>query len=241
MLKTIDLCKRFGAVVAARNVSIDIGAGEIVGIIGTNGAGKTTFVNMITGYVHPSSGQIWLDNKEVTGLRPRDIARLGVGRSFQVAQLFSGMSAFENLLLAAGVGCESVVGQFRNSDRIAACTRMFDELGLSSYRDQKIAAMPQGARKLLDIAMALAAAPKLLVLDEPTSGVSSRQKIEIMDRVVRAVTGETMAVLLIEHDMDIIERYADRVVAFAQGEVICEGRPDKVLNDPGVREKVLGE
>ena len=240
MLKTIGLSKHFGALVAANNVSMEIGAGEIVGIIGTNGAGKTTFVNMITGYLRPSSGHIWLGDEEITGLRPMDIARRGVGRSFQVAQLFSGLSAFENLLVAAGIGSSSVLGPLRDLERIATCQQIFNELGLSPYQNQKIAAMPQGARKLLDIAMALAAAPKLLVLDEPTSGVSSQQKLEIMDRVIQAVTGNSMAVILIEHDMEIVERYVDRILAFAQGEVICEGRPDKVLNDPTVREKILG-
>lgn len=240
MLKTTGLSKHFGALVAASNVSMEIGAGEIVGIIGTNGAGKTTFVNMITGYLRPSSGHIWLGDEEITGLRPMDIARRGVGRSFQVAQLFSGLSAFENLLVAAGIGSSSVLGPLREPERIATCQQIFNELGLSPYQNQKIAAMPQGARKLLDIAMALAAAPKLLVLDEPTSGVSSQQKLEIMDRVIQAVTGNSMAVILIEHDMEIVERYVDRILAFAQGEVICEGRPDKVLNDPTVREKILG-
>lgn len=240
MLKTVGLSKHFGALVAANNVSMEIGAGEIVGIIGTNGAGKTTFVNMITGYLHPSSGHIWLGDEEITGLRPMDIARRGVGRSFQVAQLFSGLSAFENLLVAAGIGSSSVLGPLRDPERIATCQQIFNELGLSPYQNQKIAAMPQGARKLLDIAMALAAAPKLLVLDEPTSGVSSQQKLEIMDRVIQAVAGNSMAVILIEHDMEIVERYVDRILAFAQGEVICEGRPDKVLNDPTVREKILG-
>jgi branched-chain amino acid transport system ATP-binding protein len=240
MLKTIGLSKRFGALIAANNISMEIGSGEIVGIIGTNGAGKTTFVNMITGYSRPSSGQIWLGDEEVTGLRPMEIARRGVGRSFQVAQLFLGLSAFENLLVAAGIGCGSVLSPLRDPERIAACQELFNELGLASYQNQKIAAMPQGARKLLDIAMALAAAPKLLVLDEPTSGVSSQQKMEIMDRVIQAVAGNSMAVILIEHDMEIVERYVDRILAFAQGEVICEGRPDKVLNDPIVREKILG-
>lgn len=240
MLKTIGLSKNFGALVAASNVSMEIRAGEIVGIIGTNGAGKTTFVNMITGYLRPSSGHIWLGDEEITGLRPMDIARRGVGRSFQVAQLFSGLSAFENLLVAAGIGSSSVLGPLRDPGRIATCQQIFNELGLSPYQNQKIAAMPQGARKLLDIAMALAAAPKLLVLDEPTSGVSSQQKLEIMDRVIQAVTGNSMAVILIEHDMEIVERYVDRILAFAQGEVICEGRPDKVLNDPTVRQKILG-
>ena len=240
MLKTIGLSKRFGALVAANNVSMEVGAGEVVGIIGTNGAGKTTFVNMITGYLRPSSGHIWLGGEEVTGLRPMDIARRGVGRSFQVSQLFQGLSAFENLLVAAGVGSRSVLSLLRDPERIAACSQIFKELGLSAYQDQKIAAMPQGARKLLDIAMALAAAPKLLVLDEPTSGVSSQQKMEIMDRVIQSVAGNSMAVILIEHDMEIIERYVDRIFAFAQGEVVCEGHPEKVLNDPVVREKILG-
>jgi branched-chain amino acid transport system ATP-binding protein len=183
---------------------------------------------------------IWLGGEEITGLRPRDIARRGVGRSFQVAQLFSGLTAFENLLMAAGVASQSVLTPLDDPGRIAACQQIFDELGLSPYRNQKIAAMPQGARKLLDIAMALAAAPKLLVLDEPTSGVSSQQKLEVMDRVIQAVAGNAMAVILIEHDMEIVERYVDRILAFAQGDVICEGRPDKVLNDPTVREKILG-
>jgi branched-chain amino acid transport system ATP-binding protein len=240
MLKTVGLTKRFGAQIATNNVSMEIGAGEIVGVIGTNGAGKTTFVNMITGYLRPSSGHIWLGGEEITGLRPRDIARRGVGRSFQVAQLFSGLTAFENLLMAAGVASQSVLTPLDDPGRIATCRQIFDELGLSPYRNQKIAAMPQGARKLLDIAMALAAAPKLLVLDEPTSGVSSQQKLEVMDRVIQAVAGNAMAVILIEHDMEIVERYVDRILAFAQGDVICEGRPDKVLNDPTVREKILG-
>ena len=138
MLKTIGLSKRFGALVAANNVSMEVGAGEVVGIIGTNGAGKTTFVNMITGYLRPSSGHIWLGGEEVTGLRPMDIARRGVGRSFQVSQLFQGLSAFENLLVAAGVGSRSVLSLLRDPERIAACSQIFKELVCLRIRTRRL-------------------------------------------------------------------------------------------------------
>jgi len=225
--------KTFGAVVAAADINVKIERDSVVSLIGANGAGKTTFLNMITGYLQPSSGHIRFEGKELTGLTSRAITRLGISRSFQIPQLMSSLSVRDNLRVA-----ESIAGALRVEQEAG---RLLDQFGLASYAERAAALLPEGVRKLLDVAMALVARPRVLLLDEPTSGVAADEKFGIMDLVMGAVRGAGVTVLFVEHDMDIVARYSQRVVAFYDGRIIGDGAPAAVLASDDVRKFVIGE
>jgi branched-chain amino acid transport system ATP-binding protein len=243
ILETKGLCRSFGAVIAAKDINVRIEAGEVVGVIGSNGAGKTTFINMVTGYLPPSSGDIRFEGHTLIGKAPRKIIRMGMARSFQVAQLFPELSVLENMLIAL-VAAESPRPSFLNPVSTPARLRQADEIltefGVERFRDSLVSAVPQGARKLIDIAMALIGTPRMLLLDEPTSGVSVEEKFPLMDTVMRAVRHHGVTVLFVEHDMEIVERYVSRVLAFYSGEIISDGTPAQVFADNRVRELVIG-
>jgi branched-chain amino acid transport system ATP-binding protein len=244
LLSVKGLNKSFGSVVAARDIAVEVAPAEIVGVIGANGAGKTSFVNLVTGYLHPTSGSILFEGRDITALPPRAIVAAGVARSFQVPQVFSTSSVFVNLLVAAGIGGDNPLPLWRplrRPDVAAAAERLLERFGLAPYRDQPAQVLPQGVRKLLDIAMALTRSPKLLLLDEPTSGISVEEKFAIMDLVMGALKEARIAVLFIEHDMDIVARYAGRLLAFVDGGIIADGAPETVLADPRVRRAITGE
>ena len=243
VLSVRGLDKRFGAVVAADALTLDIAAGQKVSLIGANGAGKTTFVNMVTGYLKPDSGSIALDGIDIGRRSPRSVARLGISRSFQIPQLFIELTAAENLTVAiSGVGTRMSL-RVAGGSRRAATTRRVELLGrfgLADLADRPISELAGGVRKLIDIAMALVRRPKLLLLDEPTSGVSAEEKFATMDRVIHAVAPDAATIVFVEHDMEIVSRYADRVVAFYQGRILADGEPADVLKDQEVRRYVTG-
>jgi branched-chain amino acid transport system ATP-binding protein len=237
--------RNFGAVIAAADINVAIERGSVVGLIGANGAGKTTFVNMVTGYLKPTNGSIRFDGHELTRLEPRRVTQLGVSRSFQIPQLFNSLSVRENLLVAVGI-VAAAAHAWAHADLTperagGATDEMLERFGLAAYRDRPAGLLPEGVRKLLDVAMGLVTRPRLLLLDEPTSGVSADEKFAIMDLVMAAVRGAGVTVLFVEHDMDVVARYAGRVIAFADGRIIADGAPDGVLRDPEVRKFVIGE
>lgn len=243
ILETRGLNKQFGAVTAARDLNVQIAKGEIVGVIGSNGAGKTTFINMVTGYLPPTSGEILMNGKNIKGMAPRAITRQGLARSFQVAQLFPELTVLDNLLiaLAAAEGPHpSFLRPLRTRARIARAEETLEEFKVTAYRDAVVTAVPQGTRKLVDIAMAMIGTPQMLLLDEPTSGVSVDEKGDLMDTVMAAVRNHGLTVLFVEHDMDVVRRYVSRILAFYSGEIISDGPPDAVLADAKVRELVTG-
>ena len=242
LLRATGVGKRFGAVVAAADITIAIPVGQRVSLIGSNGAGKTTFVNMITGYLKPDEGSISLGERDITALSPRAITRLGVARSFQIPQLCAELTVLDNMLVATA--CHGNRLSFWQAARTPGAVARADDLlarfKLAEHRDRRVAELPGGVRKLLDIAMALTGAPKLLLLDEPTSGVSAEEKFPMMDIVMTALGQHAMTVLFVEHDMDIVERYADRVVAFYSGRIIADDVPAVALAADDVRRYVTG-
>lgn len=250
ILDAQGLCKKFGAVTAAWGISISVEPDTVVGLIGTNGAGKTTFVNMVTGYLKPDAGVISFKGRDVTALHPRQITQLGVCRSFQIPQLYDSLTAMENVVIALGIvmrnSRKSVLGPLpkivpgHGTALGEAAIGMLERFGLASYRNTPARVLPEGVRKLLDIAMSLAVKPEVLILDEPTSGVSSDEKFGIMDRVMDAVRSQGVTVLFVEHDMDIVSRYSKRVIAFYEGRVLADGAPAQVLGDSEVRKYVVG-
>ena len=246
ILEAIGVDKRFGAVTAASGIDVSVDADSIVGLIGGNGAGKTTFINMVTGYLKPDSGSIRYAGRDITRLGPRRITQLGISRSFQIPQLFDSLTVHENLMVALGI----VVLEARRFAAAAALPSAGVEavadatlarFGLGDHRNKPVRILPEGVRKLLDIAMAMVARPKLLLLDEPTSGVSADQKFLIMDMVMDALRAERVTILFVEHDMEIVRRYTHRVLAFYEGRIIADGEPASVLDDGEVRKYVIGQ
>lgn len=246
VLSARGLQRSFGAVVAAADIDIDVHAGERLCLIGSNGAGKTTFVNMVTGYLKPSAGTITLAGEDITRRSPREITRRGVARSFQIPQLCLHMTVLENMLTALHSSRSQAhfLRPARDARSLERCRQLLAEFGLAAHAQRPVRELPGGVRKLLDIAMALTAHPRLLLLDEPTSGVSADEKFGTMDTVVRAIESQqelaAVTVVFVEHDMDIVRRYASRVAAFYSGRVIADGAPAQVLQDADVQRYVTG-
>jgi branched-chain amino acid transport system ATP-binding protein len=252
ILDARSLCKTFGAVVAASEVSAAIEKDSIVGLIGTNGAGKTTFINIVTGYIKPDRGSIAYQGRDITRLPPREITRLGICRSFQIPQLYGSLSVFDNMMVGLGIvlrnaglagyfarGMAPVPGYGRPAEEVAE--HLLGKFGLLDDRGRNAQVLPGGARKLLDIALAMVARPRVLLLDEPTSGVSAQEKFGIMQMVLDAVRAEGTTVLFVEHDMEVVSRFAQRVLAFYDGRIIADAPPQAALADPQVRRYVVGQ
>lgn len=252
ILHAKGLNKSFGAVVAAAEIDVAVPAGACVGLIGTNGAGKTTFVNMITGYLKPDSGTVEFNGRDITQLPPREITQLGICRSFQIPQLYNTLTALENLEVSFGIvsliankgslltRTERVIPGYSKTIRQLA-EESLEHFGLSAYRDKVARVLPGGVRKLLDIAMAMAMRPKILLLDEPTSGVSTEEKFQIMEMVMHAVRQGNTTVLFVEHDMEIVSKHAERVLAFYEGRIIADAAPEVALKDERVVKYIVGK
>ncbi len=246
ILAVRGLQKTFGSVVAARDINVAVPPLQTVGIIGANGAGKTTFVNMITGHLRPSKGTIVFCDRDITGRPSREITRLGIARSFQIPQIFQSLSVFENMCAATAIAHAAgglpaqLLTPWRAPGSLRQAEAALELFRIARYRDTPAATLPQGVRKLLDIAMAVAGSPRLLLLDEPTSGITIEEKFELMDVVMSALKDRGITVLFVEHDMDIVARYADRVLAFYDGAVIADGSPAQALADPRIQELISG-
>jgi branched-chain amino acid transport system ATP-binding protein len=243
VLECVGVQRSFGGFLATNGIDLKVEAGEFVGIIGANGAGKTTLLNIVSGYLKPTAGRIMFAGQDVTGTPPRRLARAGVARSFQIPQLFPRSTARENMMLALSLLREpqSAILRSFNDDRVAAeADQVLASYGLGQHADALVSHLPQGVRKLLDIAMATCASPKLVLLDEPTSGVSSEEKNDLMKTLSDRFRASGTTVVFIEHDMDIVGEYASRVVALFEGKVICDGLPDVVFADAQVIQLITG-
>lgn len=235
--------KTFGAVTAAEDVNVEVPEGAVFSLIGTNGAGKTTFVNMVTGYIKPDSGDIRLREKPITGLEPREITRLGVHRSFQIPQLCNELTVEENMLVAQAIHggrTPSFLRPGRSAEARERAAETLARFGIADHRARLIPELSGGVKKLLDIAMALSSDTAIMLLDEPTSGVAADEKFPIMDLVIGALRETGTTVIFVEHDMDVVTRYSDRVLAFYSGRIIADDAPDEVLSDPDVQRYVTG-
>lgn len=242
LLYTENVTVVFQGVKAADDVNLSIYPGEFLSIIGPNGSGKTTFLNLCTGYVHPASGQIYLDGHRITRLQPKTITKRGIARAFQIPELFADRTLVENLMLA--IAARTRLWQpFRSLVRPAyrdEAMALLELAGLEAVAKQLAVELPEGMRKLADILLALALKPRLLLLDEPTSSVSAEEKYGLMETLMGAVREQEVTTLFVEHDMDIVRKYADRVVVWDSGQVVSDGSPDSVLSDPQVIENVVG-
>jgi branched-chain amino acid transport system ATP-binding protein len=242
LLSARDVRVTFGGIKAADRVSVDVHAGELLAIIGPNGSGKTTFLNLCTGYIRPQSGTVSLDGRDITGLSPRVVTRLGVARAFQIPQLFTEHRLIENAMLAVAArrGFWTPIQPLERAGHRDEALALLDLVGLAAASDRFAAELPEGMRKLADIALALALKPKLLLLDEPTSGVSAAEKFVLMDTLTAVLREQTITTVFVEHDMDLVRNYANRVLVWDQGQVMASGSPAEVLQDPRVLQNVVG-
>jgi len=242
LLEVKDLSIRFGGVVAADGISLAVQEGENLAIIGPNGAGKTTFLNICTGYLSPAGGTVHFEGRDITRLAPRKITKLGIARAFQIPQLFLEQTVTENMLLAitARRGAWSAVRPLGDAAAREEAMMILGQLKVADHADRRADELPEGTRKLVDIAIALALGPRLLLMDEPTSGVASSEKFAVMDVLVAALAARGVASVFVEHDMDMVTRYANRVAVWNGGRIQKDGTPQDVLSDPEVRRTVIG-
>jgi branched-chain amino acid transport system ATP-binding protein len=244
LLRTIDLRKQFGETRACDGVNFTVQQGEFLSLVGSNGAGKTSLVNLISAHLTPDSGQILFEDKDITNTTVYERISAGIARSFQIVNLFDGLSVYDNVAL-------SIFSRDRKTVRIASLAdhdadvhretlEVLGQFGLSDKGTFVAGGLAQGERKLLDVAVAYALRPKLLFLDEPTSGVSTRDKTQIMDTVSSVVRAGHVTAVVIEHDMDVVFRYSDRIVMMHEGRFLADGSPQEIRANKDVASILLG-
>ncbi len=243
VLETIGLMKRFSGIVPTNNVSLQLEKGSRHALIGPNGAGKTTLINLLTGVLRPSSGSILLDGQDIVHKPVHERVQLGLLRTFQINQLFGDLTPLETIGLAVserrGQGFDwwRIVGS--RPDLITEAVEILERFHLTDVIDRRTAVLPYGKQRLLEIAVAIACRPRVLLLDEPAAGVPSDERHEILAAV--AALPDDVTVLLIEHDMDIVFSFADRISVLVNGAMFVEGTPEEVARDPRVKAVYLGE
>jgi len=244
LLETKSLTKYFGDTHAVDHVDFSVAQGELLALIGSNGAGKTTLVNLISGLLRPDSGTILFQGADVTVMSVHDRIRAGIARSFQLVTVFDQLDMLDNVCLAifARDGKTRRLLSLANSDHAVSeeALGVLREFGLDGKANLLAGGLAQGERKLLDVAIAYALRPKLLFLDEPTSGVSTREKAPIMDIITSIVRSGKITAVIIEHDMDVVFRYSDRIVVMHEGAILAEGTPDEIRRNEQVTTTLLG-
>ena len=239
-----NVSKSFGSNTAVDDVSLTIRKGEFLGLIGSNGAGKTTLVNLISGFFAADRGALLFEGRDITHRPIHERIRAGIARSFQLVNLFDQLTVLDNVALTIFSRQGKTRWLWTLADRDGAvrdeAVAVLRQFGLEAKAAMLAGAISQGERKLLDVAVAYALRPKLLFLDEPTSGVSTREKAPIMDIITGVVRGEGITAVVIEHDMDIVFRYSDRIVAMHQGAILASGTPDEIRRNEQVAMTLLG-
>lgn len=245
MLKVENVTKMFGGLAAVSDVSVEFEAGRINAIIGPNGAGKTTFYNMVSGRMQPTEGTIMLDGKDITGLPPHKISRLGVSRSFQINNIFPEMTVQENVevVLSAYHGHSRKLFNIasRNTEIQNEAVEFLKRLGIDSLKAQRAEVISYGDKRLLEIAMVLATQPKLVLLDEPTAGMTPDETRRTTQLIKQLAGSGDYTFMITEHDMDVVFNLADRILVMHRGEKLFAGTPEEVKNHPEVRVAYLGE
>ena len=244
ILQTVNLKKYFGDTHAVDDVSLTIQEGEFISLVGPNGAGKTSLVNVVSAYLRSDSGKIIFKGNDVTHATVTERVRAGIARSFQLVNLFDDLSNFDNIALAIfsrdGKTLNMAKLAHLDNEVSAEADNVLGQFNLLSKRNERARDLAQGERKLLDVAIAYALRPKLLFLDEPTSGVSTRDKGQIMDTIASVVRGEGITAVIVEHDMDVVFKYSDRIVVMQQGAILAQGTPDEIRNNDEVAMVLLG-
>lgn len=244
ILETRRLSNFFGSVCTAKDLDLSFAEGVLTSVIGPNGAGKSTLINLLTGHLPVQAGRILFRGKDVTGLSIHERVRLGICRSFQIANVFPGLTALENVLIPV----LSVAGRarrlFARVSREAAARQeaesVLERVGLAARRDLPASALSHGDKRLLEVGVALAARPTLLFLDEPTAGMNPVERSRLLESIRGLSRDGRATIVLVEHDMDVVFSLSERVVVLHRGELLCDGTPDEVRRDPKVREVYLG-
>ena len=242
VLRVVNLSKAFGGVHAVENVSFDVGKGEFLALIGPNGAGKSTCFNMINGQIAPDHGDIKFAERSIVGLKPRDIWRLGVGRTFQVAATFGSMTVAENVQMAL-VSHHGEIFRFGAALQDRRSTRaleLLEQVGMADAASRACKELAYGDVKRVELAVALANDPRLLLMDEPTAGMAPRERNELIALVKRLVVERGISVLFTEHSMDVVFAYADRIIVLARGVLIAEGNAEAIRDNARVQQVYLG-
>ncbi len=243
LLRTVDVTRRFGGLNAVQGVNLEIRGGEIFGIIGPNGAGKTTFFNLLSGTLPCSSGQIIFKDRPIQGCGPHQIARYGIGRTFQIVRPFLDLTVMENVLAAVGVrycsGFVSALRPSRSRTHLETARVLLRRTQLERYEAERATSLPLGILRRLEIARALGIAPQLIMLDKSFSGLSHREAHDLAE-LVRQLRAEGMTILMIEHNMKIMMELCDRIAVLDRGEKIAEGLPEEIRNDQRVVAAYLG-
>jgi len=244
MLKLKELIKDFGKVRIINSVEFEVKADEIVSLVGPNGAGKTTLVNLISGHILPTSGRIEFIGRDITFASPYKRIKMGVARNFQITNLFSDSSILDNVRTCLFSVYGKIKRGFLPANHYRAITQeaidILDLFGISEKKELLPPSLSEGDKKILDTAMAFALKSKFILLDEPTSGVATGDKFKVMDTIVSAIRREKMACMIIEHDMDIVSDYSDRVLVLSEGEIIADGKPEQVMEQDNVKEILFG-
>ena len=244
LLETIDLHKRFGDTRACDGINFIVNKGEFLSLVGSNGAGKTSLVNLISAQLTPDSGRILFEDKDITATGIHERIEAGIARSFQIVNLFDGLTVFDNVALSIfsreGKAVKMASLADHDQDVRNEALDVLSQFGLRGKSDVVAGGLAQGERKLLDVAVAYALRPKLLFLDEPTSGVSTRDKTQIMDTVSSVVRAGTVTAVIIEHDMDVVFRYSDRIVMMHEGRFLADGTPQEIRANNEVASILLG-
>ncbi len=243
LLDIRNLARHFGGLRAVDGVSFRVHSGEIVGLIGPNGAGKTTLFNLISGFLKPTAGEIFFRGVPIHGKRPNAIARLGVGRTFQIVKPFAELSVRDNVLAGMGAHIYPTLRAFgdyyHTPTAVAKADRILERVGLAPYADARADTLPIGLQRRLEIARALAFSPLLLLLDESAAGLTHEEAAQLAD-LIRSLREEGITILLVEHNMRFAMNLCERIVVLNQGRVLAEGTPDKIQNNPAVIEAYLG-
>ena len=242
LLEVSGLSKAFGGVRAVNQVSFNVAAGELLAMIGPNGAGKSTCFNMLNGQLRPDTGSIRLGGREIVGLAPREVWRMGVGRTFQITATFSSMTVRENVQMALLSHHRMIARGWRPAAEafVDEANALLDRVGMNAQAERPCSVLAYGDLKRLELAIALANDPKLLLMDEPTAGMGPRERLELMALTAELVRAKGVAVLFTEHDMDVVFRHADRMMVLNRGVLIAQGEPEAVRADPEVQRVYLG-
>ncbi|NQU13533.1 MAG: ATP-binding cassette domain-containing protein [Desulfobacteraceae bacterium] len=244
MLNVKDLIKDFGRVRIINSSSFNVEKDEIVSLVGPNGAGKTTLVNLISGHLLPTSGKIKFFDRDVTFASPYRRIKMGIARNFQITNLFEDSTVLENVRICLFSLYGKIKRGFLPANHYRAVTQeaidLLDIFGIADRRDLLPPSLSEGDKKILDTAMAFALKSKFLLLDEPTSGVATKDKFKVMDTIVTAIRREKMACMIIEHDMDIVSDYSDRMLVLSDGQIIANGKPGDVMEQDNVKEILFG-
>jgi branched-chain amino acid transport system ATP-binding protein len=242
VLSVRDLSKAFGGVRAVAGVSFDLKEGEFLALIGPNGAGKTTCFNMLNGYLKPDSGTVALEGRNITGMRPRKVWRLGVGRTFQITQTFASMTVRENVQMALISHHRRTLSMVARATRlyVAEADALLARVAMAGEAERAAAELAYGDLKRLELAVALAHRPRVLLMDEPTAGMAPSERIALMRLTGDIVAEEGVSVLFTEHDMDVVFTHAHRILVLNRGELIAEGTGEEIRADQTVRDVYLG-